>query len=194
MWPAVPTAAAAGPVLRESTGAPHVPTTNRLPPVTAGRPAARHSAAGQDGRTAILTALSALAVVLGLFLLVAWLIKRRLPAANRPLPVEVVQLLGRTALADRQYLHLIRFGNKLLLVAVSAAGADSLTEIDDPVEVDRLAGLCQQLQSNSTSAAFRQVLQQFARERPPAGLAGVGYPPPPRSALGHQAAREVSHG
>jgi flagellar biogenesis protein FliO len=110
------------------------------------------------------------------------------------LPIEVVQLLGRTPLADRQYVHLIRFGNKLLLIAVSAAGAETLAEISDPAEVDRLAGLCQQLDTNSTSATFRHVLQQFARERPAGGFVDRGDGPPLRPAFERQAAGEPSHG
>jgi hypothetical protein len=58
---------------------------------------------------------------------------------------------------------LLRIGNKMLLVAISAGGAETLTEITDPLEVDRLAGLCQQQSPHSSTNAFKQIFQQFAR-------------------------------
>ena len=63
------------------------------------------------------------------------------------LPTEVVEVLGRAPLAGRQQMHLLRCGNKLLLVSVTPTGAETLTEVTDPVEVDRLSGLCRQAAS-----------------------------------------------
>ncbi len=104
---------------------------------------------------------SGLATVLGLFLLLAWVLRRAAPKAATLLPGEVVEVLGRAPLAGRQQMHLLRCGNKLLLVSVTPAGAETLTEVTDPVEVDRLAGLCRQAHPQSATAAFRQVFQQF---------------------------------
>jgi len=114
-----------------------------LPP--GGKPAA--------GLGSLVTVGGSLAVVLGLFLMVAWLLT--------PLPSEVVEVLGRAPLAGRQQLHLLRCGRKLLLVSVTPAGAETLTEISEPEEVDRLAGLCQQARPGSATQAFRQVFEQF---------------------------------
>lgn len=111
------------------------------------------------------TGLAALTVVLGLFLIAAWVLRRGMPAASGRLPAEVVEVLGRTPLAARQYAHLIRCGNKLLLVHLSQGTAETLTEITDPAEVDRIAGLCRQSHPQSTTATFRHVFQQFAREK-----------------------------
>lgn len=119
-----------------------------------------------DGPLSILGVLGSLAVVLGLFFLLAWLLKRAAPKTSAALPASVVEPLGRAPLGPRQYVHLLRVGNKLLLVSLSPGGAETLTEITDPVEVDRLAGLCMQARPNSSSEAFRQVFQQFAK---PAG-------------------------
>jgi hypothetical protein len=58
-------------------------------------------------------------------------------------------------------MHLLRCGNKLLLVSVTPAGAETLTEVTDPLEVDRLAGLCRQAHAQSATVAFRQVFQQL---------------------------------
>jgi len=116
------------------------------------------------GVPSIASVIGSLAVVLGLLMLVAWMFKRSMPKAASSLPPGVVEVLGRAALAPRQYVHLVRVGNKLLLVSVTPSGAETLTEITDPLEVDRLAGMCMQSHPNSSSQAFRQVFQQFSTQ------------------------------
>ena len=103
---------------------------------------------------------SGLAIVLGLFLAAAWVLRRAAPKSATLLPGEVVEVLGRAPLAGRQQMHLLRCGNKLLLVSVTPTGAETLTEVTDPVEVDRLSGLCRQAHPQSATATFRQVFQQ----------------------------------
>jgi flagellar biogenesis protein FliO len=115
---------------------------------------------------------SSLAIVLGVFFLVAWGLRRATPAAGTVLPGEVFEVLGRAPMASRQQVHLLRCGHKLVLVSVTPAGAETLTEVTDPVEVDRLAGLCRQAHPHSATAAFRQVLGQFAAARPSGGFLG----------------------
>jgi flagellar biogenesis protein FliO len=119
---------------------------------------------------AIVSVIVSLAVVLGLFFVIAWLMRRSLPNSAQRLPTEAVEILGRTPLAGRQQMHLLRFGNKMLLVCVSPTGVDTLGEITDPVEIDRMAGLCAQTQSSSASAAFKQIFGQLTREKSPAAL------------------------
>ena len=118
-----------------------------------------------SGLPSLVTVGASLAVVLGLFLLSTWLMRRTGAGAATVLSKDVFQVLGRAPLAGRQHVHLLRCGNKLLLVCASPAGVETLTEIVDPVEVDRLAGLCQQTRADSTTAVFRQVFQQFTSER-----------------------------
>ncbi|OHB67123.1 MAG: hypothetical protein A2V70_11890 [Planctomycetes bacterium RBG_13_63_9] len=113
----------------------------------------------------MVTVAGSLAVVLGIFFLVAWGMRRAGPAGSAVLPTEVFELLGQATMSNRQQVHLFRCGNKLVLVSVTPAGAETLTEITDPLEVDRLAGLCQQMQPNSATEAFRQVFRQFAPQR-----------------------------
>jgi flagellar biogenesis protein FliO len=142
-----------------------------LPPPGSSR--ATDEAQDKPGKTSpagssFLTGLAALAVVLGLFFVAAWALRRAMPAAPGRLPGEVVEVLGRTPLATRQFAHLIRCGNKLLLVHLAPGTAETLTEITDPAEVDRIAGLCKQSHPQSTTATFRQIFQQFAREKPDA--------------------------
>lgn len=128
------------------------------------------------GLPSLVTVAGSLAVVLGIFFLVAWVIRRAAPAGSTVLPGEVLEVLGRAALANRGQVHLLRCGKKLLLVSVTPAGAETLTEISDPVEVDRLAGLCRAAHPNSASAAFRHVLGQFASGGGATGLLGKNIP------------------
>jgi flagellar biogenesis protein FliO len=121
---------------------------------------------------AITSVISSLAVVLGLFFVVVWLAKRNSPKGAALLPAEVIEVLGRAPLTPRQQMHVVRFGNKLLLVSLSPAGAEPLAEIDDPVEVERVLTICQELQQGSITETFRQVFSQFANEPAQEGFAG----------------------
>lgn len=112
----------------------------------------------------VVTVLSSLAVVLGLFFLLVWFLRRVLPRASSSLPREVLEPLGRVPLNARQHMQLVRVGSKLLLLFVSPQGAETLTEITDPQEVERLVAICEQNQPGSISATFRQVLEQLGDE------------------------------
>lgn len=114
--------------------------------------------------TAAGTVVSSLAIVLGLFLAFVWCSKRFAPAGSAQLPKEAVELLGRAPLAGRQSMQLIRVGNRLLLVAMSPGGAETLTEITDPVEVEHLTGLCRRGKADSATASFSRELAQMASE------------------------------
>ncbi len=114
------------------------------------------------GMSSLITIVGSLAVVIGLFLIVAFLMRRATPTANSPLPDEVVEVLGRAPLANRQQVHLLRCGTKLLLVCVTPNGTETLTEITDPAEVDRVAALCRRSSSGSATSNFRQVFEQLS--------------------------------
>lgn len=127
-------------------------------------PAKTHDLAGHPeqekkpgGLQSIGTVGGSLAVVLGIFFLIAWVLRRASPNGFATLPAEAFEVLGRAALANRQQVHLLRCGNKLLLVSVTATGMETLTEITDPAEVDRLANLCRQTRSKGAATALRRV-------------------------------------
>lgn len=119
---------------------------------------------------------AALAVVVGLFLLCVGLVRRGSKKSNSRLPAEVVSVLGRVPLAARQFAELVRVGNKLVLVSITPTGAEPLTEITDPVEIDRLLGLCKQGTRGSSTAEFDQVFRQLAEETAPPGFLGRESP------------------
>ncbi len=121
------------------------PAGEKAPPATLTPPSPRtHAdpakrAAGQQSAA---TLAGSLALVLGIFFLVVWLFSRALPQGRGVLPAEAFEVLGRSPLANRQQAQLLRCGNKLLLICVGAAGAETLTEITDPAEVERLVETC----------------------------------------------------
>jgi flagellar biogenesis protein FliO len=75
------------------------------------------------------------------------------------LPREAVEVLGRTTLLGRQQVHLVRCGNKIVLLSVTPGGVETLTEIADPAEVDRLHSICQP--AGLPGGALRQWLSKF---------------------------------
>lgn len=120
------------------------------------------------------TVASSLAVVLGILFVVVWYARRFAPAGSKPLPTEAVELLGRAPLAGRQQVQLVRVGQKLLLLALSPTEVTTLTEIADPAEVEHLLGLCRRSLPGSSSAAFRQALDQIGSEPAAGGFVGAG--------------------
>jgi flagellar biogenesis protein FliO len=159
---------------KTASDAKTTPAKRAAPSRAGSLPLAKHPNAGEksetgakpstSGGSSVLGVMAALGVVLGLFFAVAWLMRRSTPGNYGLLPSEVVEVLGRLPLAARQQVHLIRVGNKLVLICATPAGVESLTEVTEPEEVARLAGLCRRSQPNNSTAVFRQFFQQFTRE------------------------------
>jgi len=115
-----------------------------------------------------------LGIVIGLFLLCMWLLRRSGPKPTSALPQEAVAVLGRVPLAARHFAHLIQVGRKLVLVSVTPDGVSPITEVSDPQEVDRLLGLCMRNGPQSSTVQFQQVLQQLSQEPTQGFLGGEG--------------------
>ena len=89
-----------------------------------------------------ITAVGALAVVVGLILILARIFRRHAPLFSQSLPTEALEILGRRFLDQRQSIVLLRIGSRILVVGSSAAGLQGIGEVSDPVEVDLIAGMC----------------------------------------------------
>jgi flagellar biogenesis protein FliO len=113
---------------------------------------------------AVSTVATSLLIVGGAFLLLIWFARRKSGRGTVSLPQDVIETLGRAPLSGRQEMHLVRVGNKLLLLSVTPTSAETLTEITDAVEIERLSRICQQNQPGCISATFRDVLSQLNRQ------------------------------
>ncbi|HEY2841086.1 MAG TPA: flagellar biosynthetic protein FliO, partial [Pirellulales bacterium] len=122
------------------------------------------SSATSGAGSSFVAVMASLAVVIGVLFLVMWMMRRVVPGGTRRLPTEVVDVLGHVPLGHRQQAQLIRFGKKLVLVNVTATGAETLTEVTDPDEVEHLTNLARQSSPANPAASFRQILQQFERK------------------------------
>ncbi len=107
------------------------------------------------------TTLGGLTAVLALIFLTAKVLRKSMPAAQRTLPIEVVQVLGRKPLDYRHSIHLIRCGSRLLVVGASQESLTTLCEMTDPVEIDYLAGLCKPSEPTSVADSFNQLFRRF---------------------------------
>ena len=133
----------------------------------------------------IVNIISSLAIVLGLFFLVAWMMRRGTSRSGGALPSDVVQVLGRAQLSPKQQMHLLRVGDKLVLVAITPGGVRTLTEVTDPNEVTRLATACEAASAGSATESFRQVLSQLGNQPAIGGFFG-------RDEASETSSREVS--
>lgn len=180
------------PAIHESKVAPAANDTKRRlpPPSVAATPSADQPAHMTAARQlsglpmqwdSISTTVPALGVVIGCFLICTWLVRRGSRKSTGALPRDVVSVLGRVPLAARNVAQLLRVGNKLVLVSLTPTGAETLTEVTDPTEVDRIVGLCQQSDPHSTTKAFEHVFRQMSLEPAPTGFLG------PETYRGHAA-------
>lgn len=159
---AVITASASVPVSSQQAYTPAAsssPTRTPLHPPTPGNQQTKQ----RTGSTSqmLVSVGSSLVIVIGLFFGFIWFYRKSMGArGGGGLPKNVVQILGRTPVAPRQHLVLLRFGSKLVLVSMVQGEARTISEITDPLEVDQIAGMCESQQSTSVTHSFREILAQ----------------------------------
>lgn len=116
----------------------------------------------QGNQTASIAA--SLFVVVGLFLIFAWVGKKNMKPGSGRLSKEIIQVLGKSQLSGKQQLELVRVGQKLLLLCVTPNGVETLTEITEPSEVERLLTIVRQDSPGSMTATFQDVLTQMGHK------------------------------
>ena len=109
--------------------------------------------------SSVITMFTSLLVVLSLFFGLMLLLNKANGAQGNELPREVFQVLGTSRIAGRHPLFLLRLGNKLVLVHAGNGEVQTITEVNDAAEVDRLCGSCEENQPNSLTQSFKQVLK-----------------------------------
>ena len=105
-----------------------------------------------------------LALVLVLFFALVAVLKRGMPAQGGKLPAAVLEVLGQATLGGKQQLHLLRCGDKLLLCCTTATGVQTLTEICEPAEVERLSALCRGGEKRRAPLATPKSTPEFGAE------------------------------
>lgn len=112
------------------------------------------------------TAVSLSLIVGALFVAGRWM-KRNGFRGPQQLPNEAFELLGRRTLEPRAAVHLVKLGSRVLLLGVGADGVRTLSEVDDPAEVERLIRACdQEAKSDSFSSATTKPVARATSLRP----------------------------
>lgn len=148
----------------------HIPATSQrtepIPLKSASDPQSKRIETPRSQWSTTLSTIASLAVVVFLFLGASMVLRKAQPKQFQRLPTEVVEVLGRTSIAPRQNLVVIRFGAKLILVSQQPGETRTITEVEDPDEVGRLAGLCESHRPESIANSFRDVLHQVVHAKP----------------------------
>ncbi|QDU40690.1 Flagellar biosynthesis protein, FliO [Maioricimonas rarisocia] len=145
-------------------------TGDVTPSETEGRtPIRREEGAGTDisQRTATPMWLGVLIIagtLAGVLLLVRF--GRRLQPGPPELPTEALRQLGQQRLSPQLTLHLMQVGERVLLVGVGSDGARTLTEIDDPAEIQQIVGYCRSGQGSAASTGRKPLLAWASKNRP----------------------------
>lgn len=101
-------------------------------PATSGSP-------GPLAGGSVKTVLSSLAIVLGAFVLLTALLKKQ-ETRSSGTSSDILKSLGTVQVAPQTKLHLVRFGQRLLVLHVSVNTVQKVAEISDPEEVHQLLG------------------------------------------------------
>ena len=118
----------------------------------------------------VITVVSSLVVVLGLFATLIWLTRRFGGGAVRAgaMPSDVIQNLGSTVLDAQTRVTMLRCGNRIVVAAQTSGSVHPLCEITDPREVHELIVAC----TGQPQPSFADTRQQVppAVEEPSAAV------------------------
>ena len=120
--------------------------------------------------TPVITVVSSLAVVLGLFAALVWISRKggRGSGSGRLLPDEALRVLGHKPLGQGGSILLVRCGHGLLVVGVSPTGMYPLANVTDDHEVRHLEGLCDGGRLTEATEAWRELRADPAARQAPA--------------------------
>lgn len=110
----------------------------------------------------IVTVVSSLAVVIGLFGALVWVSRKstRGSAAGRVLPDEALKVLGQKPLGSGNSIMLVRCGHGVVMVGVSPSGMYPVAHLTDQNEVRHLEAICE----TGGAATFGETLQSMRLE------------------------------
>jgi len=96
----------------------------------------------------------ALAIVIGLIVVLRWLAKRLFGSAAPGRSSRAVQVLSRNVISPKQQLLVVQVGRRLVVVGDSGQQMNPLCEITDPDEMAALIGQIQEEKRDTVSGAF----------------------------------------
>ncbi|MDG2014527.1 MAG: flagellar biosynthetic protein FliO [Pirellulaceae bacterium] len=118
-----------------------------------------------DTRQSAIKTGATLTLVLSLFFLAVFLWRLR-PSSRklegRKRDNQVLTVLGQIPFVHGQQLQIVRLGTRLLLIAASPSGSQTLSEISDPQEVLQLESAIQQGRMDLLTASMQQRVLQGA--------------------------------
>jgi flagellar biosynthesis protein FliP len=88
------------------------------------------------------TTFISLGLIVGAIVLVGRGLKRYGIQGAQGLPIDALEVLGRRTIEPKVAVHLVRCGSRVLVLGVGSDGVRTLSEIDDPAEVERLTNAC----------------------------------------------------
>jgi len=83
-----------------------------------------------------------LGLIVGALFLVGRILKKQGFRGPSRLPDEALELLGRRTLEPRVSIHLVKCGGRILVLGVGPDGIRTLSEIDDPLQIEQLTSAC----------------------------------------------------
>ena len=98
---------------------------------------------------------AALAIVLGAFMVLLWVTKKIQGPSKSIMSKQTLEVLGQKQINKIHSLHLIRLGQRILLISVSDSSVTCLSEINDPVEVAQLLNTNSMVSSNCNVQLFK---------------------------------------
>lgn len=132
-------------------------------PLAPRRSAPKAAASTTSRGRSVSSLVSTLALVAGVMLLLAWF-ARKYQSQTPTLPEEVFQHLGSAPLTGRYTVHVLRFGDKLVLATMTATGVHTLSELTNVDEVQRLSALCRSAQPSPIASKLNRVLADWSQE------------------------------
>lgn len=131
--------------------------------------------AGTDDGGWMLKTLTALGVVIALIFALRFMLQRMGGRAVGATTNGIVEVLGRTNIGPKTQVLFLKLHQRVLVVAQSPSGFNTLTCLDDPEEVAWVMTELETARPTSISQSFRHLIDRFDRDyQPGASLALEG--------------------
>ena len=132
--------------------------------------------------TSLWTTFISLGLIVGTIVLVGRGLKRYGLQGTHALPIDALEVLGRRTIEPKIAVHLVRCGSRILVLGVGSDGVRTLSEIDDPEEVERLTNACRSpskedartFRNSATSTPAQKLSSSSKAERVFMAIAAVG--------------------